>query len=348
MAKEPRVTRLSHKVTISVPFHDCDPLWVAWHGNYLKYFEVARCALLNKYELDAPQVRDLGYLMYVIDARCRYTFPARYDDKLEVRATITETTPMLRIAYRATNLSQSRISARGHTTLATTDPEGKLYTSTPKKILDRLVILLFVVFSSFLAYPAQAKKAPTLDSSSVSSLLKAFSSMKGLEADFVETKHLQLLMKPLVSKGKIYFARPNLLCRITQSPQVSRVIVNPQRAVIKSNGKVKTISLREHKEVSALVNALLWILSGDQKRLSQAFDAHLAADPKSWTLSLKPKPKNLRALVQKIIVRGNRRSVASIEVLESNGDRSVTTIRSANPHRRFSPQEQRKLFSAGK
>ena len=36
---------------IEVPFYDIDPMDIVWHGNYIKYFEVARCALLKKNQL---------------------------------------------------------------------------------------------------------------------------------------------------------------------------------------------------------------------------------------------------------------------------------------------------------
>ena len=38
---------LSASVEIEIPFHDCDPMQVVWHGNYARYLEVARCELLR-------------------------------------------------------------------------------------------------------------------------------------------------------------------------------------------------------------------------------------------------------------------------------------------------------------
>lgn len=35
------------EVEMTVPFHDVDMMEVAWHGHYVKYFELARCALLD-------------------------------------------------------------------------------------------------------------------------------------------------------------------------------------------------------------------------------------------------------------------------------------------------------------
>jgi acyl-CoA thioester hydrolase len=129
---------LTANVALKVPFHHCDPLFVVWHGHYLKYFEYARCALLAQYALDVQDVRALGYRMFISDARCRYTFPLGYGDEIDVRAQLTATLPFVRVGYRVTNVTRSRASARGHTVLVTTDADGKLLATTPAPILERL------------------------------------------------------------------------------------------------------------------------------------------------------------------------------------------------------------------
>ena len=37
---------LSAEVVIRPEFHDLDPMQIVWHGNYMRYFETARTALL--------------------------------------------------------------------------------------------------------------------------------------------------------------------------------------------------------------------------------------------------------------------------------------------------------------
>jgi acyl-CoA thioester hydrolase len=125
-------------VTLKVPFHDCDPLFVVWHGRYLEYFELARTALLERCRLDVPEIRALGFRMYVSDARCRYMFPLSYGDEVQVTASFTATRPLVRIAYDVRNLTRSRRSARGYTVLATTDAAGRLLPETPDAIFERL------------------------------------------------------------------------------------------------------------------------------------------------------------------------------------------------------------------
>ena len=128
------------RVRMTVPYHDCDPLSVVWHGRYLEYFELARTELFTSHDIDVSQIRDLGYRMYVADVGCRYTYPLTYGDEVEVTAKATAWKPMLRIVYSVRNLTQSRRSARGYTALATTDISGRLLPETPNAIQERIFV----------------------------------------------------------------------------------------------------------------------------------------------------------------------------------------------------------------
>jgi acyl-CoA thioester hydrolase len=50
------------EIAIKIPFHDVNMMEVVWHGHYVKYFEIARYALLEKINYNFPQMRDSGYL----------------------------------------------------------------------------------------------------------------------------------------------------------------------------------------------------------------------------------------------------------------------------------------------
>lgn len=126
------------RVEMEVPFHDVDPLLVAWHGHYYKYFEIARQALQRKHRLDAPDLRDLGFHWYVIETRARHVSPLRYAERFEVKAWFYEKDPRIGIAYEITSLRTSKRVARGVTVLVTTRPDGDLLLETPREILERI------------------------------------------------------------------------------------------------------------------------------------------------------------------------------------------------------------------
>ena len=46
------------ETTIKVPFYDNDPMGVVWHGNYVKYLEIARCDTLAKIGYDYMDMKN--------------------------------------------------------------------------------------------------------------------------------------------------------------------------------------------------------------------------------------------------------------------------------------------------
>jgi acyl-CoA thioester hydrolase len=89
-----------HSVAIKVPFHDLDPVGIVWHGNYAKYFEIARCALLETFNYNYDQMAASGFAWPIIDLHLRYVKAARFGEMLDVQATLREWEHRLRIDSR--------------------------------------------------------------------------------------------------------------------------------------------------------------------------------------------------------------------------------------------------------
>ena len=81
---------LHAEVEIEVPFFDVDSMDVVWHGHYVKYFEEARCALLDKLGHNYRQMRDAGYAWPVIDLQLRYIRGAQFGQRIRVRADLVD------------------------------------------------------------------------------------------------------------------------------------------------------------------------------------------------------------------------------------------------------------------
>jgi acyl-CoA thioester hydrolase len=90
---------LSHEVEVVPAFYDIDPMEIVWHGHYVKYLEVARTALLARFDYDYPRMRASGYGWPIVDMRLKYVRPAELGQRLMVRAEIVEWENRLRIAY---------------------------------------------------------------------------------------------------------------------------------------------------------------------------------------------------------------------------------------------------------
>ena len=99
---------LSHEIEVVPAFFDIDPMEIVWHGHYVKYLELARSALLDRFDYGYPRMRASGYAWPIVDMRLKYVRPAQLGQRLIVRAEIMEWENRLRIAYRIRDAASSR------------------------------------------------------------------------------------------------------------------------------------------------------------------------------------------------------------------------------------------------
>ncbi len=112
---------LSHVIEVVPAFFDIDPMEIVWHGHYVKYLEVARSALLARYDYDYPKMRASGYAWPIVDMRLKYVGPATFGQRLRVRAAIVEWENRLRIDYRITDAETGRKLTTATTTQVAVD-----------------------------------------------------------------------------------------------------------------------------------------------------------------------------------------------------------------------------------
>lgn len=138
---EPTGSRVA-EIELSPAFHDLDPMDVVWHGHYLKYLELARCALLQTFDYDYPQMRESGYVWPVVDLRTKYLRPARFGQRLRVRAELTEWEVRMRIDYLISDADSGEAITRAHTIQVAVDiASGEMCFATPDVFRHRLGVL---------------------------------------------------------------------------------------------------------------------------------------------------------------------------------------------------------------
>ena len=71
--------------TVRVRYAETDKMGVAYHANYLVWFEVGRTDLLRTLGWSYREMEETGVMLPVIEAHCEYRQPSWYDDELEVR-----------------------------------------------------------------------------------------------------------------------------------------------------------------------------------------------------------------------------------------------------------------------
>jgi acyl-CoA thioester hydrolase len=128
--------------TIRVPFHDADPAGVVWHGNYFKYFDAARCVILDNLQYGYMEMAESGHLWPVVDARVKYIGAIYYDETVIVRARLVEWEYRLKFDFEITGEDGARRTT-GHTVHVAVDTATReMNFSVPKLLSERIQCLL--------------------------------------------------------------------------------------------------------------------------------------------------------------------------------------------------------------
>lgn len=122
-----------------IPFHDLDPMEVVWHGNYARYFDYARTALLQGFGYDYPQMRESGFAWPVIDLAVRYARPLVYQQRIVIQAELIEWEHRLKIKYEIRDVLTGDRLTRGHTVqVAVKLPEMSMCFVSPAILFEKL------------------------------------------------------------------------------------------------------------------------------------------------------------------------------------------------------------------
>jgi acyl-CoA thioester hydrolase len=128
---------LNVSIDVVVPFFDVDSMEVVWHGHYVKYLEVVRCALLEHIGHDYRQMKDAGYAWPIVDMQLRYVGAARFGQRLALRADLIEWENRLKIHYEIADLASGKVLTRASTVqVAVHLGTGELQLVSPAALTD--------------------------------------------------------------------------------------------------------------------------------------------------------------------------------------------------------------------
>lgn len=131
------------EVTLKANFYDLDPMKVVWHGNYARYFEDARCALLERIGYSYDEMHRSGFMWPIVDMRVKYVRPIRFNHAFRVIATLGDYENRLRINYVIRDCASDEILTKAHTTQVAVDLQTEeMQFASPAALIDKVRALL--------------------------------------------------------------------------------------------------------------------------------------------------------------------------------------------------------------
>ena len=130
---------LTTTIELEIPFFDVDAMEVVWHGHYVKYFELARCALLEKLNYNYDEMKQSGYTWPVVDLRIKYVKPVRFKQTIIVEATLVEFEHRLKIQYLIVDQATGDKLTKAYSVQIAVDlANGETCFVAPKVLVDKI------------------------------------------------------------------------------------------------------------------------------------------------------------------------------------------------------------------
>lgn len=82
--------QLATEITVRARYAETDAMGVVHHASYIVWLEEGRTELFRALGLPYAELETAGYFVLLTDLQARYLSPARYDDRVIVRAEVAE------------------------------------------------------------------------------------------------------------------------------------------------------------------------------------------------------------------------------------------------------------------
>ncbi len=186
------------------------------------------------------------------------------------------------------------------------------------------------------------------DSALLSDLLSRFAAIQSMQAHFSEEKYMPLLAVPLKSEGTLYYAKPRLLARHTEKPQKGSLILRDDKLSFGDAAHQESLSLDAQPAVRVLVDTFVSVLAGDGAALTKLATLKVESLPGgAFRIHVTPKDRGVLRIVQSMSFEGKGPVLSRMELLDANGDRTVTTFTEFKATGKLSSADEQRLFRIG-
>ncbi len=114
----------SQEIIIRVRYAETDRMGLLHHAQYFNDFDLGRTEMLRRRGVSYREIEDAGHFLVIVAIACQFKQPARYDDLLTLRTTLTRVT-RIKIMHTYEVRRDGLLLAEGHSTLACVNREGR-------------------------------------------------------------------------------------------------------------------------------------------------------------------------------------------------------------------------------
>lgn len=175
-------------------------------------------------------------------------------------------------------------------------------------------------------------------SQAIQQIAQASASMKSMQADFVQTKHLKMLGDKMVSKGKMYYQQSDKLRWEYTSPYTYTFIMNGSKVLLKKGARKDVIDVNKNKMFKEIARIMMNSVVGKCLTDKKDFKVSVAESKTAYTATLIPLKKDMKQMYTKIVLQFNRQTsvVNKVTMYEKNGDWTEIELKNLQKNKQMS------------
>jgi outer membrane lipoprotein-sorting protein len=162
-------------------------------------------------------------------------------------------------------------------------------------------------------------------------LMRLLAARRHGEVSFVEQHFIAILKRPTESFGELVYDAPDKLEKRTLEPKAESLLVDGDVLTIRRGGSSRVLDLKAYPEVLPFVESIRATLAGDRAALERNFRVQFAGDLARWRLILVPLDGKAAKKIAQVSIDGMRDRLLTVEIKDTDGDRSLTTLRDHRP-----------------
>ncbi len=147
------------------------------------------------------------------------------------------------------------------------------------------------------------------------------------QVSFVEQHFLALLKRPVESFGELTYDAPDRLEKRTLEPRPESMLLVGDVLTIRRGSHSRVLDLKSYPQFLPFVESIRATLAGDRGALERVFRVEYIGDLSRWALILVPRDPKLAKTVAQVRIDGSKDKLLTVEIRETDGDRSLTTLR---------------------
>ena len=127
-----------HATKVRVRYGETDQMGYMYYGNYAEFFEVGRVEMLRSLGLTYSGMEASGVMMPVLEMKCKYLKPARYDEEITINV-MMDKMPGVKIHFRYELFNEKQeLIHLGETLLAFVNMKTNRACLPPAEFIEKL------------------------------------------------------------------------------------------------------------------------------------------------------------------------------------------------------------------